>query len=96
MEGSWGSEGKEDEVRRMARRVRGVFGWGECMAKFQQGSSRRGMVRSLKDSRGSSMARKKESFVTVPLTHLLFYAAPAAGVAVLRSSSNFLSSRSVT
>lgn len=71
MEGSWGSEGKEDEVRRMARRVRGVFGGGECMAKFQQGSSRRGMVRSLKDSRGSSMARKKESFVTVPLTAIL-------------------------
>lgn len=47
MEGSWGSESREDEVRRMARRVRGVFGAGECMAKFQRGSSRRGMVESL-------------------------------------------------
>lgn len=47
MEGSWGSEGREDEVRRMARRVRGVFGAGECMAKFQPGPSRRGMVKSL-------------------------------------------------
>lgn len=47
MEGSRGSGGREDEVRRMARRVRGVFGVGEFMAKFQPGPFRRGMVKSL-------------------------------------------------
>lgn len=42
MEGRLGSESGEDEVRRMARRVRGVFGGGECMTGFQLGPSRQG------------------------------------------------------
>lgn len=42
MEGSWGSEGKEDEVRRMARRVRGVFGGGGVHGKVSTGVIQKG------------------------------------------------------